>query len=98
MLALEIVHYDARDETKVTPVLDLSAQWSPWVGTTFSLSAFRKIWASPVEVGQVFTATGVQGGISQTIFQRFVASVYVGYENDDYSASGSNVPSSRSNR
>jgi len=91
---LEIVHYGARDETKVTPVLDLSAQWSPRIGTNFSLSAFRKIWASPVEVGQVFTATGVQGGISQTIFQRVAASVFVGYENDNYSASGSNVPSS----
>jgi hypothetical protein len=85
---VEIVHYNSRDVTKVTPVLDLSAQWSPWVGTSFSLSAFRKIWASPVEVGQVFTATGVQGGISQALFQRFVASAYIGYENDAYSASG----------
>jgi Putative beta-barrel porin 2 len=87
----EIVHYDARNDTRVVPVFDLSAEWSPFVGTSFGLTAFRKIWASPVQVGDVFTATGVQGSISQTFFQRFVASVAVGYENDAYSASGSNA-------
>lgn len=87
----EVVHYDGRNDTKVTPVFDLSAQWSPFLGTSFALTAYRKIWASPVEVGQVFTATGVQGGITQTFFQRLSTSVFVGYENDDYSPSGSNA-------
>jgi Putative beta-barrel porin 2 len=87
----EIVNYNDRDLIKVTPVFDLSAQWTPFVGTSLGLSAFRKIWASPVEVGQVFTATGVQGSISQTFFQKLTASVFVGYENDQYNPSGGNA-------
>jgi hypothetical protein len=89
---VEVVNYDGRNLTKVTPVFDLSAQWTPFVGTGFGLTAFRRIFASPVEVGQVFTATGVQGSISQTFFQRLTASVFVGYENDQYYASVSNAP------
>ena len=87
----EIVSYSDRDLIKVTPVLDLSAQWTPFVGTTFGLTAFRKIWASPVEVGQVFTATGVQGAISQVFFQKLTAAAYVGYENDQYNPSGAHA-------
>ena len=84
----EIINYNDRNLIKVTPVFELSAQWNPFVGTSFGLTAFRKIWASPVEVGQVFTATGVQGSISQTFFQKLTAAVFVGYENDQYNPSG----------
>jgi hypothetical protein len=87
----EIVNYSDRSEIKVTPVFDLGAQWSPFVGTSFGLTAFRRIFASPVEAGQVFNATGVQGSVSQLFFQRFNAGVFAGYENDSYSASGSNA-------
>jgi hypothetical protein len=87
----EIVHYKGRDLTKVTPVFDLGAVWSPFVGTSFGVSAFRKIFASPVQAGDVFTATGVQGSISQTLFQRFTAALYLGYENDDYSPATKNA-------
>jgi hypothetical protein len=88
----EVVHYDGRNLTKVTPVFDLSAQWTPFVGTGFGLTAFRRIFASPVEVGQVFTATGVQASVSQTFFQRLSTGVFVGYENDQYNASVSGAP------
>jgi Putative beta-barrel porin 2 len=88
----EVVHYNGRNLTKVTPVFDLSAQWSPFVGTGFGLTAFRRIFASPVEVGQVFTATGIQGSVSQVFLQKFVAGVFVGYEHDAYQASVSNAP------
>ena len=92
----EVAHFSETDDTKVLPVFDLSAQWTPFVGTTFGLSAFRKIFASPVEVGNVFTATGVQATVSQTFFQRVSAAVFVGYENDQYKgASGNAVNTSR---
>lgn len=91
-VGVEVVHYDGRDLTKVTPVFDLSAQWTPFLGTGFGLTAFRRIFASPVEVGQVFTATGVQASASQTFFQRLTAGVFVGYENDQYNASVINAP------
>ncbi|MFY9989159.1 MAG: outer membrane beta-barrel protein [Chthoniobacterales bacterium] len=88
----EVVHYDGRNLTKVLPVFDLSASWAPFVGTGFGLSAFRRIFASPVEVGQVFTATGIQGSVSQTFFQRFTVGLFAGYENDNYTASVANAP------
>ena len=88
----EVVHYNSRNLTKVTPVFDLSAFWSPFVGTSFGLTAYRKIWASPVEKGEVFTATGVQGSIGQIFFQHYSAQVYAGYENDAYNPSGGNAP------
>ena len=87
----EVAHFSERDSTKVLPVFDLSAQWSPFVGTTVALTAFRKIFASPVEVGDVFTATGVQASVSQTFFQRLSAAVFVGYENDQYAGAGNNA-------
>ena len=90
----EVVHYNSRDVTRVLPVFDLSAQWSPFVGTAFGLNAFRRIFASPVQLGDVFTATGVQGSISQTFLQRLSAAVFVGYENDQYSASATNATNS----
>jgi Putative beta-barrel porin 2 len=86
----EVAHFNQNDDTKVLPVFDLSAQWTPFVGTTFGLSAFRKIFASPVQVGDVFTATGVQATVSQTFFQRLSAAVFVGYENDQYKAASNN--------
>jgi hypothetical protein len=88
-VGVDIRDYSDRNEIKVTPAFDLSANWAPFVGTNLGLTAFRKIFASPVEVGQVFTATGVQGSISQAFLQRFTAAVFVGYENDNYTASGS---------
>jgi hypothetical protein len=83
----EIVNYNDRNLIKVTPAFDLSAQWTPFVGTSFGLTAFRKIWASPVEAGQVFTATAVQGSINQRLFQKFTAALFLGYENDQYNPS-----------
>lgn len=87
----EVVHYEGRNLTKVTPVFDLSAQWTPFVGTSFGLNAFRKIFASPVEVGQVFTATAIQASVNQVFLQKFYAGVFVGYEHDTYNPSGSNA-------
>jgi len=87
----EVAHFSENDDTKVLPVFDVSAQWSPFVGTTFGLSAFRNIFASPVEVGNVFTATGVQATVSQTFFQRLSAAVFVGYENDQYKGATKNA-------
>jgi|GEM_PF-3175287 len=88
---VEIAHFGSRDYTKVLPVFDVSAQWTPFVGTTFGLSAFRRIFASPVESGDVFTATGAQVTVSQVFLQRFAAAVFVGYENDQYSAAAGNA-------
>jgi Putative beta-barrel porin 2 len=87
-VGVEVRGYSDRDLIKVTPVFDLSASWQPFVGTGVGLTAFRKIFASPVEAGQVFTATGVQGSISQSFFQRLTAALFIGYEHDDYQASG----------
>jgi Putative beta-barrel porin 2 len=88
---VEVREYGARNLTKVTPVFDLGVNWSPFVGTTLGLSAFRRTFASPVEVGQVFEATGVQGTVSQVFFQRFTLVVSAGYENDSYQASAANA-------
>jgi hypothetical protein len=88
---VEVRGYNDRDLIKVTPVFDLSANWSPLVGTSLSLTAFRKVFASPVETGQVFTATGVQANITQAFFQRFNAGIFAGYENDQYNVSGANA-------
>jgi hypothetical protein len=85
----EVREYGARNLTKVTPVFDIGVNWSPFVGTGLGLSAFRRIFASPVEVGQTFTATGVQLSASQILFQRITTAVYFGYEHDTYTAAGS---------
>ena len=87
----EVRNYGSRDYVKATPVFDLGVQYSPFVDTTLGLTAFRRIFASPVEVGQVFTATGLQASVGQRFFQRFGTSVFFGYEHDSYNASGANA-------
>jgi Putative beta-barrel porin 2 len=89
-VGVEVRDYGNRNLVKVTPVFDLGVNYTPFVDTNFGLTAFRKVFASPVEVGQVFTGTGVQGSVSQRFFQRFTAAVFVGYENDDYHTSSFN--------
>jgi Putative beta-barrel porin 2 len=80
----EIRDYQSLNYIAATPVFDLGFDWSPFVDTNISLTAFRKVFASPVQLGENFTATGLQVGASQRFFQRFTAAVYAGYENDTY--------------
>lgn len=84
----EVTSYSSSDLIKVTPVFELGADYSPFPDTTLSLTAFRKIFASPLLVGQFFTATGVEFDASQKLFQRFTVAVAVGYEHDSYNSTG----------
>ena len=88
---VEVRDYKSLDYIAATPVFDMGFDWSPFVDTDFNMTAFRKIFASPVQVGENFTATGVQAGVSQRFFQRFLAAVYSGYEHDDYHRNQSNT-------
>jgi hypothetical protein len=80
----EIRDYTSLDYIKATPVFDIGFDWAPFVDTDITLTAFRRVFASPVQFGEDFTATGLQVGVSQRFFQRFTATVYAGYENDAY--------------
>jgi hypothetical protein len=83
-----VEEFSARTLTKVTPVFDMGLSYAPFVDTTLGLTAFRKVFASPVELGQDFTATGVQINAGQRFFQRITAACAFGYEHDVYGVSG----------
>ena len=84
----EVTSYSNSDLIKVTPVFELGADYRPFVDTTFSLTAFRKIFASPLYVGQYFTGTGVNFTVDQKFLQRITAEITVGYEHDSYNSTG----------
>jgi hypothetical protein len=88
---VEIRDYRSLDYITATPVFDLGFDWAPFVDTNINMTAFRKVFASPVQVGENFTATGLQAGVNQRLFQRFTAAVYAGYEHDDYHRNQSNT-------
>jgi Putative beta-barrel porin 2 len=84
----QVTSYSNSDLTRVTPVFELGADYHPFTDTTFSLTGFRKIFASPLFAGEFYTATGVSFTVDQKIFQRVTAEVLVGYEHDSYNSTG----------
>jgi Putative beta-barrel porin 2 len=84
----QVTSYSNSDLIKLTPVFELGADYQAFVDTKFSLTAFRKIFASPLVAGQFFTGTGVSFTAEQKFLQRITADITVGYEHDSYNSTG----------
>ncbi len=84
----EVTSYSNSDLIRVTPVFDLGCDYRPFNDTTLGLTAFRRIFASPLYADQFFTATGVELDVKQKLLQRFTAAAAVGYEHDTYHSAG----------
>ena len=79
----------------VSPVFDLGIDYTPFDGTIFSLSGWRRITNSASLVGQDFSSTQLTISFRQRILQRFYVSLTGGYENEDYFGTGGFTSSNR---
>jgi Putative beta-barrel porin 2 len=82
-------------DTYVSPVFELSANYEPADGTTFTLSGTRRTYNSAVLGGQDFAATTITASLRQRFLQRFYLGVTGGYENSDYFSTVSTTTANR---
>jgi hypothetical protein len=81
---VEIRQFDSDIEDHVSPVFELSLDYTPSDGTQFSLSGSRSNSSSASLAGQDFTSTQFTASIRQRILQRFFVSLTGGYQNQTY--------------
>lgn len=91
----EIRQYSGAQGSTSTPVFLLSAVYQPFDGSTFTLTAARRIQASNSLVGQNYTTTGFTLAWRQRFYQRFYFTATTSLENDKYTA---NVPTAIASR
>ena len=80
---------------KIDPVFSLGVFYQPFPATSLTLSAFRNVVGSSSLEGQDYFATGFEFNVSQQFFQRVVASVNFGFENDSYFGTTPETPTNR---
>jgi hypothetical protein len=92
---VEFRHFDGDlEDTHVSPVFDLGANYTPFDGTRISLTATNRILNSAVLAAQNYMVTNITLGIQQRLLQRIFISFNGGFETSDYfSTSGSTGPS-----
>jgi len=84
LVGLEFRQFDTGSHDSVTPVLDLSASYKPFDGTSISIDASRGTQTSAALLGQDYTSTQFQATAKQRLLQRVVLSFTAGYQNLDY--------------
>ncbi|PTX98030.1 hypothetical protein DB345_04115 [Spartobacteria bacterium LR76] len=92
---IEFRQFQGMSEVKLEPVFSLGLEYKPFDGTLISLTGYRDVIGSNSLEGQNYVATGVQFSIQQRVLQKFFVGVAIGYENDTYFATESNIDSSR---
>ncbi len=92
---VQALEFEGRDEVKISPVFSLGVSYQPFPSTSISLIGFRNVVASSAEAGQDYYATGFEVNISQGFFQKFVAALGFGYENDSYFETTADTPTDR---
>jgi hypothetical protein len=94
---LQIQHFLGEEggDTAVNPTFLLSAGWSPFAGTTLSLSGGRTV-GNSITTDSYTLNTAVAFGISQTLYRTFTLSVGPSYGQTDYKSNTD--PSAEANR
>jgi hypothetical protein len=82
---VEAREFEGSDRVRISPVFDLGLEYRPFDGTSLSVIGYRNIFGSSSLDGQDVTATGFEIGATQRFFQKFIAGISFGYENDRYS-------------
>jgi hypothetical protein len=95
LVGLEFRQFDTGSHDSVTPVLDLSASYKPFDGTSISIDASRGTQTSAALLGQDYTSTQVQATAKQRLLQRVVLSFTGGYQNLDYFGAFTHTVASR---
>jgi len=68
----------------VTPVLDLTCAYRPWLGTTVSLNSYSRTTSSSASDNLDYTASGVDVSFAKELGVSWLATLKGGYENNSY--------------
>ena len=80
----DVREFQGSDIIKITPVFSLGFDYRPFDGTEVGVVGYRNVNSATAITGQDITATGFEIAVSQRVFQKFIAAVSFGYENDVY--------------
>lgn len=92
---VEFRQFDGNRGDYVSPVFEVGATYTPFVDTTFTLAAGRRIYNSGYLANQDFGGTYVVGRFQQRLFRRVYLGLTAGYENDNYISTDSGVSATR---
>ncbi len=92
---VEAREFEGSDTVKINPVFRLGLAYQPFDGTNVSIVGYRKVSAATAISGQDITATGFEIAAEQRLFQKYVAAISFGYENDVYSSTGNEALTDR---
>ena len=92
---VQALEFEGREDIKIDPVFSLGVSYQPFPTTSISLVGFRNVVGSSALEGQDYFATGFELNVSQQFFQKVVAAVSFGYENDAYFGTTSDTPTDR---
>ena len=92
---VQFLEFEGSDEVKIDPVFSLGLTYQPFPSTFINLVGFRNVVGSSDLAGQDYFATGFELNLSQQFFQKLVAAVSFGYENDEYFGTTVDTPTDR---
>jgi len=92
---VEFRQFDGQRGEYTTPVFEVGLIHHPFDGTTFTLSAGRRIYNSGFLANQDFATTYIAARFQQRLFSRVYFGLGGGYENSDYFATNRNVSATR---
>jgi hypothetical protein len=92
---VEFRQFDGNRDDYVSPVFEVGATYNPFVNTTFTLAAGRRIYNSGYLANQDFGGTYVVGRFQQRLFHRVYLGLTAGYENDHYISTDNDVSATR---
>ena len=92
---VQFLEFEGSDIIKIDPVFSLGVYYQPFHATSLSLVGFRNVVGSSSLAEQDYFATGIELRAQQQFFQKFVAAVSLGYENDSYFGTTPDTPSNR---
>ena len=83
---VEVLEVEGDNSVKASPVFSLGLAYQPFDGTTINLVGYRNVIGSNATAGEDIIATGFGIVGEQRLFQKFIAQLSFGYENDHYFA------------
>ncbi|HEY5743291.1 MAG TPA: outer membrane beta-barrel protein [Terrimicrobiaceae bacterium] len=92
---VQFLEFEGSDIIKIDPVFSFGVYYQPFYATSLSLVGFRKTVGSSSLAGEDYFATGIELKAQQQFFQRVVAAVSLGYENDSYFGTTPDTPTNR---
>ena len=87
----EVREYKSEQSDDINPIFEFTGRYLPFPSTNIALDAARRFRPSYNFAGQNYIATNVDLNVTQRFFQYYYAGMVLGYENDDYHATGGDI-------